>query len=172
MRLIINGKSSTHGYEHLENKHEKHYTHEEKHHEEDEHQSVGICQKSRYWEDAAYHDYVRKHGEHFSRSLSVWVCSMMENRNGKTHTWSPEQVDMAITGVGKMLKPAHKYDAHYLANMAYADYMGKSLKEDADCLQWVVDFLEDPDGYAEKAFNHWISDAMKKCLEVDWRAFI
>lgn len=167
MRLRINGKSSTHGYEQLENKHEKHYTHEE-----DEHQSVGICQKSRYWEDSAYHDYVRKHGEHFSRSLSMWACSMMKNSNGKTHTWSPEQVDMAITNMGRTIKPAHKYDAHYLANMAYADYMGKSLKEDADCLQWAVDFMEDPDGYAEKAFNHWLADAMKKCLEVDWRVFI
>ena len=144
MRLRINGKYGIDGYEHLENIHEKHYTHEEKHHEEDKHQSVGICQKSRYWEDSAYHDYIRKHGEHFSRSLSMWVCSMMENRNGKTHTWSPEQVDMAITNMGKTIKAAHKYDAHYLANMAYADYMGKSLKEDADCLQWAVDFLDDP----------------------------
>ena len=162
MKLIIHNNKMQDAYRRLEEKHEP----------QQQAESVGICRKSRYWEDPAYHEYVRKHGEHFSRSLSLWVCSMMENRNGKVHNWTPEQVDMALSGMGKTIKAAHKYDAHYLANMAYADYMGKSLKEDADCLQWAADFLEDPDGYAEKAFNHWIADAMKKCLDVDWRMFI
>lgn len=164
MKLIIHNTDHD-AYKRLEEEHKPH-------HHDEQAESVGICRKSRYWEDPAYHEYVRKHGEHFSRSLSVWVCSMMENRNGKVHNWTPEQVDMALSGMGKIIKAAHKYDAHYLANMAYADYMGRSLKEDADCLQWVADFLEDPDGYNEKAFSHWIVDAMKKCLDVDWRMFI
>lgn len=138
-----------------------------------EHVNAGdVCDAAKYWENPDYHKYVAMHGEHFSRKLSMWVCGKMQNRNGVAHTWSPEQVEAAITKMGHTLDPKHKYDAHYLANMAYADYLGHSVKDETDCLQYAIDTFTDPDGYAEKAFTHWIADAMKKCLHIDWQEFI
>jgi hypothetical protein len=137
------------------------------------HTSEGsVCKEARYWEDAHYHEYIKHHGEHFSRSLSIWACSMMENRNGKTHSWTPEQVDAALTSMGYHLEAKHKYDAHYLANMFYADNMGKPAKDESECLELTIAFLTDPDGYCERAFNHWLTDAMKKCLTIDWKKYI
>ena len=71
---------------------------------------------------------------------------MMENRNGKTHNVVARagRYGNSLTMGKDVETSAQIMTLHYLANMAYADYMGKSLKEDADCLQWAVDFLEDP----------------------------
>ena len=142
-------------------------------HKEKSHSTAkGVCKEARYWEDPQYHEYIRHHGEHFSRTLSIWACSKMENRNGKIHNWTPEQVESALTGMGYHLDAQHKYDAHYLANMFYADYMGKPAKDESECLELTIAFLTDPDGYHERAFNHWLADAMKKCLTIDWKKYI
>lgn len=127
-----------------------------------------VCKEARYWENPGYHRYIKAHGEHFSRKLSVWACAKMQNRNGMVHTWSPEQVEAALQKMGYNVDPKQKYDAHYLANMAYADLIGSSIKDETDCLQYAIDFLSDPDGYKEKAFNNWLTDAMKKCWNIDW----
>lgn len=138
-------------------------------HEAPSHKDAGfICHAARYWEDPDFRKYLDIHGEHFSRKLSMWACGRMENRNGVAHSWTPEQVEAAVIKMGHTLAPDHKYDAHYLANMAYADYLGNPIEGETGCVQYAVASLTDPDGYPEKAFVHWLSDAMKECLEINW----
>lgn len=150
----------------------RHMSGEEKHARRESREHRAACKNAEFYNNPDYDKYVEVHGKHFSRKLSEHVCSKMENRNGIEHTWTPEQVENAIMKMGKHLDAAHKYDAHYLANMAYADYYGSSLTSEPDCIQFAIDFIADPDGYAEKAFTHYISDAMTKCISIDWADFI
>lgn len=131
-----------------------------------------ICKEAKYWEHPGYHKYIAVHGEHFSRKLSEWACKQMLNRNGMLHTWTPEQVETAIEKMGYTLDCTNKYDAHYLANMAYADYFGSSIDNEPGCLLNAIDVINGNDGYKEKAFIHWLAYTMKKCFSIDWEMFI
>lgn len=130
-----------------------------------------ICKEARYWEDPAYRRYIQMHGEHFTRKLSEWACKEMTNRNCMEHYWTPEQVEAVMSKMGVTLDAKTKYDAHYLANMAYADYFGSTFVDETKCLQFAADYMADPDGYEGRAFNHWLTDAMKKCITIDWDRF-
>lgn len=123
------------------------------------------------WANPYLKEYETKHGMHFSEKLAEHASKKMKNRNGLAHYWTREEVKGAITGAGLKIPADVRWcDMHYLANMAYADYFGSSLKTEVDCLQWACDQVNDPDGYSEKAFNHYLADLMKcETCDIPWK---
>lgn len=128
-----------------------------------------------FWDDPEYSNYREKHGEHFSDKLAVWASKLMKNnQHGEAgHSWTVDEVKAAFEKLG-LTKPAQSTwgDVTYSANMAYADYYGISLKTEADCIKQAYADAADPDGYAGKIFNRWLSDVMGKNVKVSWSDFL
>ena len=75
--------------------------------------------------------------------------------------------------MGKEIPIGYKpCDAHYIANMLYADYFGSSLKTEEDVLKMACDYMHDPDGYGSKAFYHYLTDIMVKGYVVNWNEML
>lgn len=118
--------------------------------------------------------YVARHGYHFTNELARVASDMMVNSNGYPHKWTPEQVE-------SMLK-VHGYtrydkctlgDITYLANMAYADFYPKVIKDEQSCIKYAIQVANDPDGYDGLVFSRWIADLIgKKSKAIDWERFI
>ena len=52
--------------------------------------------------------------------------------------------------------------------MAMADYWGSSIEDDAHLALFVKDYLDDPDGYETKAFDHFVMDCRAKGEPIFW----
>lgn len=182
-KMIIVRKWKKHG-EHEEKHYDEHHRkeHSEKHHHyHDDEELEREYQKSRkeFITDTleamqGYKDYVEHHGYHFTDKLAEWVSHKMKNRNGDNeHHWSVSDVKGAFEKLG-FKKPEHSTwgDATYAANMAYADYLGHSVKSDVDAVRHGYDDIADPDGYPGKVFNRWTSDVIGMSIDVPWEMFI
>lgn len=123
-----------------------------------------------FWRDPNYTEYVMKYGHHFNEKLSEYASKKMEIKKGDPeHYWTREQVITAMEKMGLSIPMGWRAcDAHYLANMAYADYFGSSLPSEELCLKFVHDFMTDPDGYNCKAFFHYTTDIMSLGEFVNW----
>ena len=127
--------------------------------------------------------YTEKYGMHFSEKLSKHVCHNMVNVSEidkatlshpehPKHSWTAEEVEAAIKNLGLTFIPEHKYDYHYAANMAFADFYGQSLKEEMLCIRHAHAMVHDPDGYPELVFSRWLCDIVGKEEDIDWEEFI
>lgn len=131
------------------------------------------AEKGEFWKNEAYKSYERANGKHFSGKLAEYASKAMKNVSGTAHTWSEDQVRGAFSQLGLSLPGQATWgDATYVANMTYADYFGKSLMSEVDCLKHTHAYLADPDGYPEKAFTQWLADNMGKGIDIDWAKFI
>lgn len=106
--------------------------------------------------------YIEKYGYHFNEQLAQAASDMMVNSNGKSHKWTPEQIEKTmklygLTNHGKCTLG----DLTYLANMAYADLYPTVLKDEVSCLRYAIAMANDPDGYDGMPFNRWLSDLKK-----------
>lgn len=114
-------------------------------------------------------NYIEHHGEHFTCKLADWATKQMENANGDTHNWTTQQVANAMEGMKGKVKPyVTDGDLAYTANMCYADLFPDFAKSEADCLKYAAKVGADPDGYDGMIFCRWLSDVIKKHLEVNW----
>lgn len=111
--------------------------------------------------------YVMKNGLHFNEALAKWASEQMENVDGSEHRWTSGKVEEAMTRLGiKVRSGVTAGDTMYVANMMYADYAKKV--DEVTCLNLAAAFLNDPDGYPEKAFCEWIVGAMMKRKDIPW----
>lgn len=118
--------------------------------------------------------YINRHGYHFTDQLAQAASDMMINSNGKSHKWTPEQVEKTMKMYGlKCRGNCTLGDLTYLANMAYADLYPTVLKDEVSCLRYAVAMAEDPDGYDGMIFNRWMSDLKKNKREnrIQWEKF-
>ena len=126
-----------------------------------------------FWRDPMYAKYMQEHGHHFSKELAKHASLAMENRDGSDHNWTREDVVKAFEKIGKTIPNGYKAcDAHYLANMFYADYFGSSVKTAEECLVLACDYMADPDGYEGRAFYHYLTDCMVKGHVVNWKEML
>lgn len=120
-----------------------------------------------------YCEYVKKHGFHFTPELAMHASKMMKNADGSEHCWSVSQVSSAIStkDIG-----SHKCtigDITYAANMAYADFFPRVIKEASLCIDYAIALAKDPDGYEGQIFARWITDVKHKNLynSIDWTKY-
>ena len=63
---------------------------------------------------------------------------------------------------------AKGYDAVYVANMCRADFFGKSIKDEGALVQYVIDTINDPDGYEGMVFTRFYADCVGSGTPIDW----
>lgn len=122
---------------------------------------------------ADYEDYIKAHGHHFTPALADEATKWMENADGTNHNWTTKQVMDALTSLGlKKPKTVSDGDMAYLANMMYADLFPEVFKDPMVCVKAAEVMSRDVDGYEGMIFNRWLSDAMEKNLDIDWKEYI
>lgn len=52
------------------------------------------------------------------------------------------------------------YDVSYVYHMARSDYFGKSITNDRNLLQFVKDYIDDPDGYDGLPMTRFYADCI------------
>ena len=151
----------------------KHHEQKEKEYECGEDGCLQYEREASNFMSGKFRDYVRKHGYHFTDDLAEYVSGMMENRNGKEHTWTALQVSKSMINLGwEIPENITSGDLTYLANMYYSDLYDDPLKDETSCLKSAYRIATDKDGYDGMIFLRWCSDAIGKGLQIDWDKFI
>lgn len=117
----------------------------------------------------SFEEYTDQFGCHFNKKLYEWAVSMMTDKNGNTvEKKTKEQVSEFLRANGVSLDNNKGYDAAYVHAMLYADCWGSSYTSDQQLALGVKDFLDDPDGYDTKAFDHFVIDCRRKGEPIFW----
>ena len=117
----------------------------------------------------SFDEYIDMYGPHFSKRLYELAVAGMTDRNGnKIPPMTKEQVSEFLKAHGVTLKNDKGHDAAYVLQMAKADYWGSSISDDNRLALFVRDYLDDPDGYPTKAFDHFVVDCRAKGEPVFW----
>ncbi len=122
--------------------------------------------------------YISNYGFHFNKRACDVACKAMRKKSPATdklepvETWNKEQVEELLKAQDIKLKDAVLYDFVYVANMAKADYYKSSIEDEAHIAMFVRDYIDDADGYNEKAFRHWLADCIGKGEPIEWEELI
>lgn len=121
--------------------------------------------------------YIEKYGYHFNeKSLEFAVSHMykLDKENKEEHI-NPLTQDILTNLINKYqikIHNYHLYDCLYVLNMAKADFLGSSIKDEEHLILYVKDLIDDPDGYEGLVFNRWRADLEGKHIDIDWNDFI
>ena len=117
----------------------------------------------------SFEEYTEQFGFHFNKKLYEWAVSMMTDRNGnKMKPMTKEQVADFLRVNSISITNDKGHDAAYVHSMGKADYWGSSISDDAHLARFVKDYLDDPDGYETKAFDHFVIDCRSKGEPIFW----
>ncbi len=117
-------------------------------------------------------NYLRYNGPHFSEKLCAFATSLMIRDEKPIKPFSKEEVDNILKSNGVILKNNELYDYVFVANMAKADYLGKSLPNEKYLAMYIKDVIDDEDGYEGLPFNRWYSDMCRKGKPIDWNEYL
>lgn len=121
----------------------------------------------------AFEEYVDQYGHNFNRKLYEFAVSLMRDRNGGGIKALPkEQVTEWLKTQGVTLKNDIGYNAAYIYAMAKADYYGSSIKDNIHLALFVKDYMEDPDGNPERAFDGFVMSCRAKDEPIFWDEMI
>lgn len=123
---------------------------------------------------AAMRAYLANYGWHFNKEMQEWAASMMRDKEGKLiKPITKEALELMFKSNNIELDTKHIYDALYVANMAKADFYGSSLADEKHLVQYVADYINDPDGYEGMPFVRFYADTcMKEDCVIYWEDMI
>ena len=117
-------------------------------------------------------EYLSYYGWHFSKKMCEWAVSRMyrlvNDRPVKIDPIKKEQLDEILKRYSVRLKNDKGYDAVYVANMCKADYLGRSVKDEGAMVQFIVDTIEDPDGYEGMVLTRFYADCIGSGTPINW----
>ena len=112
---------------------------------------------------AAMRAYLANYGWHFNKAMQEWAVSMMRGKDGKPiKAYTKETLEELFKKNSLELNTPHVYDALYVANMCVADFLGSSVADEAHLVKFVLDYVEDPDGYKGMPFIRFYADTCAK----------
>ena len=121
-------------------------------------------------------EYLSYYGWHFSKKMCEWAASRMyrlvNERPIKIDPIKKEQLDEILKRYSVTLKKDKGYDAVYVANMCKADYLGRSVKDEGAMVQFIIDTIEDPDGYEGMVFTRFYADCVGSGTPINWEDMI
>lgn len=116
--------------------------------------------------------YINNYGCHFNKRLCDEATRRMYKRvNGKKEYINPytkEQVDNLLSSYGIVLEHNKLYDAVYVANMALADFYGKSIADEAHLAMYIKDVIDDADAEEGYVFNRFYADCTFMNNPIEW----
>lgn len=119
-------------------------------------------------------EYLDTYGWHFSKKLCQWAVSKMRVRSAETGEPVPlEEVnksDIEVMFRRYGIEPSDfiAYDAVYVYHMAVADYMNRSIVDEKHLVFFVRDYLDDIDGYEDKAMTRFYADCIGRGEMPPW----
>lgn len=117
-------------------------------------------------------EYLSHYGWHFSKKMCEWAVSKMYRTDGvrkvRIDPLSKDKVEELLKRFNIVLQNNKGYDAVYVANMCKADYLGRSVRDDAALAQFVMDTINDPDGYEGMVFTRFYADCIGSGTPIDW----
>lgn len=120
--------------------------------------------------------YLSFYGWHFSKKMAEWAAkNMYKTINGKREYIQPypkERLDALLSSLNVRIQGGQEYDALYVANMCKADYLGSSVKGEADLVKFIDDTLNDPDGYEGMVFTRFYADCIGSGRPIIWEDMI
>lgn len=121
-------------------------------------------------------EYLSVYGWHFSKKMCEWATSRMYKREGQRKIYiepfTKEKLDETLKRYSIKLTNDNGYDAVYVANMCKADYFGKSVRDEGALIQFIVDTIEDPDGYEGMVFTRFYADCIGSGTVINWEDMI
>lgn len=123
-------------------------------------------------------DYLSNYGRHFNHKLVEFAISNMKKRNestGKKEKITPikkDKVDALLERFGVTLDNNQLYDYVYVANMCKADFLKRSVPDEAHMALYIKDVIDDEDGYDGLVFNRWYADTRRKGIAIDWHEML
>lgn len=121
---------------------------------------------------AAMINYLRYNGPHFSEKLCEFASSQMIRDGKPIKPFSKEEVDNILKANNITLKNNALHDYVFVANMAKADYLGKSIPNEKYLAMYIKDVIDDEDGYDGLPFSRWYSDMSRKGKPIDWNNYL
>ena len=120
--------------------------------------------------------YMRNYGPHFNRKLCEFAVSFMTKKVGgeekKINPYSKEEVESLLNVHGVKLERNQLYDAVYVANMAKADFLGSSIRDEHYLALYIKDVIDDIDADDGIVFNRWYADMSYSGIAIDWEAML
>lgn len=117
-------------------------------------------------------EYLSNYGWHFSQKLAEYAVKRMKNADGTSHRWTHEQIKEMLERNDVTVEKAKGYDCMYVANMAYADFYPKPLASEAQIVQYVKAYIDDPDGEEGIALTRYYADCIAKGEPLMWEEFL
>ena len=120
--------------------------------------------------------YINNYGCHFNKKLSDEAAKRMYKEvNGKREYIQPytkQQVDSMLSSWNIKLERNKLYDAVYVANMCKADFLGKSVPDEAHLAIYIKDVIDDADAEDGYIFNRFYADCMFMNNPIEWEDMI
>lgn len=121
-------------------------------------------------------DYLSTNGWHFNKRLCEWAISnMWKNVNGKkekTKSTSKETIEQLLKNHNITIENNIGYDIVFVYHMAKSDFLGSSLLDERTLLQYVKDYVDDPDGYDGLPMTRFYADCIGSGTPIMWEDMI
>lgn len=75
---------------------------------------------------------------------------------------SKEEIKQLFTNYGIIVEGCVGYDVMFVYHMAKSDYWGSSINDERSLLQYVKDYIDDPDGYDGLPMTRFYADCIGK----------
>lgn len=116
--------------------------------------------------------YINNYGCHFNKKLCEEAVSRMYTKvNGKREYIQPytkDQILQLLQSYGISLEHNKLYDAVYVANMAKADFLGKSVPSEKHLALYIKDVVDDADAAEGYIFNRFYADSIFMNNPIEW----
>lgn len=122
----------------------------------------------------AMKNYLAHYGWHFNKKAFEYAVSLMKQKDQNTgkmkriDQMSKEQVDELVKRFGTNLENNVLYDAAYVANMCKADYLHKSITDEAHLAMYVKDTIDDNDAADGEVMRCWWAKMVARGVGVEW----
>lgn len=122
-------------------------------------------------------EYLAQNGWHFNKKLCEWAISNMYKKdkdgNKKTIEITPKnEITQLFKNYGIKIENCVGYDVMYVFHMAKADFYESSLTNEQYLLQWVKDYVDDPDGYDGLPMTRFYADCIGSGTPIMWEDMI
>lgn len=114
--------------------------------------------------------YIQDHGYHFTEPLAEFAVNHMYSSK-----WNISQISQWLKNQNIDINSTeHKVtlaDIYYGANMYFSDFYPEVIQSEPKCISAALLIANDKDGYEGQLFSRWLSDIMRKGIEVDWELY-
>lgn len=117
--------------------------------------------------------YLSHYGRHFNRKMYEFaVSNMYKENNQKIQPVTKEIFESKMKQYGVTLNNNILYDGCYVWSMCSADFLGKSIIDEAHQALYVKDLIDDLDAVDGQIFNRFYADMCLQGMPIDWETML